>query len=68
MGYEENRDNISINFLYKLTPGRWKQSFGIQVARMTGLPEEVLWIAKHKSKELYIQLKRLTKQIKILES
>ena len=67
MGYEENVEERSIKFLYKLTPHRWKQSFGIQVARLTGLPENVLEIAKAKSNELYLKLKSLTKEIKLID-
>ena len=67
MGYEEDAENWSIKFLYKFTQGRCKQSFGIQVAKLTGLPDDVIKIAKHKSRQLYRKLKRLTHDIQALE-
>jgi len=38
-----------IVFLYRLTDGACPRSFGINVARLAGLPEEVLAIAKERS-------------------
>jgi len=35
-------DGDSITFLYTLVPGKAKGSFGIEVARMSGLPEEMI--------------------------
>jgi DNA mismatch repair protein MutS len=39
-------------FLRKLLPGGSEHSFGIHVARMAGMPEKVLTIARHKLAEL----------------
>ncbi|CAI2370987.1 unnamed protein product [Moneuplotes crassus] len=67
MGYEEDPEEMKIKFLYKLTKGRCKQSFGIQVAKITGLPEEILYSAREKSKELSYKLQLLTEDIKRIE-
>jgi DNA mismatch repair protein MSH6 len=39
----------NITFLYTLGEGVCPKSFGINVARLAGVPEEVLKIAEHKS-------------------
>jgi len=44
-------DDSTITFLYTLGPGICPKSFGINVARMAGLPEEVLVAAKRISTE-----------------
>ncbi|MEO0368403.1 MAG: DNA mismatch repair protein MutS [Pseudomonadota bacterium] len=41
-----------IVFLYKLKTGPASQSYGIQVAKLAGLPSTVLTVAKHKLSEL----------------
>ena len=50
---EENDENAdgSITFLYSLGPGTCPKSFGINVARLASLPEEVLSNAKRVSHE-----------------
>ena len=45
--YEDHKDKLK--FLYKFVPGVAPQSFGIYVARMAGINEKVLDIAKTKS-------------------
>ena len=42
----------SIDFLYSLTPGVAHRSFGLNVARMAGLPPSVLVLAAAKAREL----------------
>jgi DNA mismatch repair protein MSH6 len=45
--YEDDKDKVK--FLYKFVPGVAPQSFGIQVAKMAGINDKVLEIAKTKS-------------------
>jgi len=40
-----------ITFLYKLIPGECSNSFGLNIAKVSGLPEVVLKSAKHKAQE-----------------
>ena len=59
-GEEGNRDDGAIaqdpsddvTFLYKLVPGLASSSHGLNVARMAGIPESVLSIARRKRIEL----------------
>ncbi|MGE3919624.1 MAG: DNA mismatch repair protein MutS [Gammaproteobacteria bacterium] len=44
----------SIVFLHKIHPGPANQSYGIQVAKLAGIPNEVIDSAKHKLKDLAI--------------
>ncbi|CAN1353026.1 DNA mismatch repair protein MSH6 [Linum perenne] len=41
-----------VTFLYRLTPGACPKSYGVNVARLAGLPENVLQIAAAKSSEI----------------
>ncbi|KAL3919529.1 MAG: hypothetical protein SGILL_003708, partial [Bacillariaceae sp.] len=45
------KGNSNITFLYTLGPGACPKSFGINVAKLAGLPEEVLTNAKRASEE-----------------
>ena len=47
----EDEGNSNITFLYTLGPGSCPKSFGINVAKLAGLPEEVLANAKRVSSE-----------------
>ncbi|CAL51618.1 DNA mismatch repair protein MutS-like,N-terminal [Ostreococcus tauri] len=47
-----------IQFLYKITPGVAHRSFGLNVARMAGLPTEVIQSASVKASELEIAVAR----------
>ena len=51
---EEVNEGEHIEFMYKLTPGVAHRSFGLNVARMAGLPPSVLRRAGVKAKELEI--------------
>ena len=46
----ENNDDIV--FLHKVLPGAANQSYGIQVARLAGIPQRVIAYAKQKLTEL----------------
>lgn len=46
-----DNENKSITFLYTLGPGTCPKSFGVNVARLARLPEEVLLQAKQVSAE-----------------
>ena len=43
---DESNDGTAITFLYTLGPGACPKSFGINVARLAGLPEDALLNAK----------------------
>lgn len=50
MAYKmQDEDGDQILFLYKFVKGECPKSFGLNVARMAGLPEQVLSIAKKRS-------------------
>jgi DNA mismatch repair protein MSH6 len=52
----ESEGNSNITFLYTLGPGSCPKSFGINVAKLAGLPEEVLVNAKRVSAEFENQM------------
>jgi len=45
-------DNSGVHFLHKIIPGRADQSYGIEVARLAGLPDEIIINAQHILDEL----------------
>jgi DNA mismatch repair ATPase MutS len=53
---EETRGNSNITFLYTLGPGAVPKSFGINVAKLAGLPDEVLSNAKKVSHEFEAEM------------
>lgn len=56
MGFMENTDIQgirNITFLYKLTKGISSGSYGIECARLAGLPEEVLEIASKQADNMH---------------
>ncbi|KAF9519406.1 hypothetical protein BS47DRAFT_1388222 [Hydnum rufescens UP504] len=55
MGFvEEKRSDgtLSINFLYRLSPGMARGSFGIECAQLAGMPEQILVSARTHSKAM----------------
>jgi DNA mismatch repair ATPase MutS len=50
MGYSHNEENDSLVYLYQLQDGACPESFGILVAKLAGLPADVVSRAKAKSK------------------
>ena len=52
----EETDDQRVTFLYTLGPGVSPKSFGINVARLAGLPEAVLSKAKRISSEFEAQM------------
>ena len=50
-GSEEESDETRVSFLYKLTDGPCPSSFGINVARLAGLPHQVTDLAAKLAKE-----------------
>jgi DNA mismatch repair ATPase MutS len=57
MGYKVDEQTNDVTFLYQLRRGACSNSFGIQVAKLAGLPMKVLKIAEGKSKEFSEKLK-----------
>ncbi len=56
---EEDCDRIT--FLYKFIEGECPRSFGMNVARMAGLPQEVMDMAKAKSREFNQKMSQMLK-------
>jgi len=42
MAFKQNENNDTVVFLYKFIKGDCPQSFGLNVARLAGLPEKVI--------------------------
>jgi DNA mismatch repair protein MSH6 len=57
--YSSNDKDHSITFLYTLGEGSCPKSFGINVARLAGLPEEVLTTATKKSSAFELEINGL---------
>lgn len=53
-----------ITFLYKFVNGACPKSFGINVARMAGIPKAILKRAAEKSKQFSTQMEKITNGIK----
>ena len=56
MSYVANEEQDSITFLYKFVKGECPLSFGMNVARMAGIPRSILDRAKFKSSEFSANL------------
>ena len=60
MAYKANESGDHVVFLYKFQKGECPQSFGINVARMAGLPQRVLDLANRKAIAFTKQLDKVT--------
>jgi len=67
MGYRVDPDTQDVTFLYQLTKGACSSSFGIQVAKLAGLPPQVLELANAKSSMFSEKLKTFEVALKDLE-
>ena len=65
MAYRANETNDHVIFLYKFIEGECPMSFGLNVARMAGLPSKVLDKARIKSDQFGSRLDDLTARVKI---
>ena len=65
MAYKANEAGDSVVFLYKFIKGECPKSFGINVAKMAGIPKGVLERAKEKSEAFGKSLDHLTAKIKV---
>lgn len=65
MSYKTGAAENQITFLYKFVPGECPTSFGLNVARMAGIPASILNRAKTKSSEFSQNLDNLTKQVQM---
>lgn len=61
MAYKANEAKDEVMFLYKFVKGECPMSFGINVARMAGIPKNVLDIAKKKAEDFNHSLSLLTR-------
>lgn len=52
LGSEDEENPEFITFLYQITKGVSARSYGLNVAKLADIPEEILKKAAHKSKEL----------------
>jgi len=64
MAYKANEAGDQVIFLYKFVKGTCPKSFGLNVARMAGIPAAVLEIARAKSDSFGTTMDELTKRIK----
>eukprot|EP00347_Sterkiella_histriomuscorum_P021958 403332180 len=64
MACRANEDKDEVMFLYRFEKGECPTSFGINVARMAGIPKNVLDAAKRKSLEFSEKLNILTDKVK----
>jgi len=67
MGYTEDLridGTRDITFLYRLTRGIAKESFGVECARLAGLPEQILSIATERSGVMRSIVEQRSKQNK----
>jgi DNA mismatch repair protein MSH3 len=67
MGFrEESRidGTREITFLYRLTPGMATESFGVECARLAGLPEKLLEVATKRSQSFQATVQERVKQNK----
>ena len=62
MSYKEKSER-EIMFLYKFVRGECPMSFGINVARMAGIPAAILERAASKSKEFSTNLDHMKQQL-----
>ena len=51
MAFKANQEKDEVMFLYRFIKGECPHSFGLNVARMAGIPRQVLDIAKKKAEE-----------------
>ena len=49
----------SVTFLYKFVEGACPKSYGFNVARLAGLPNEIIRVARNKSMMLESRMKQL---------
>ena len=64
MACRANEAQDEVVFLYKFQPGECPQSFGLNVARMAGIPKGVLDRARVKATEFSERLNDLTGKVK----
>lgn len=65
-----NKSDKTVTFLYKLISGECPRSYGLNVARLAGIPESILSIAETKAEEVengqkLVQITGLLKKLKI---
>lgn len=60
MAFKASEEADTVVFLYKFIAGDCPQSFGLNVARLAGLPAKVIAAARMKSKEFAERLEMLT--------
>lgn len=65
MACRANEAKDEVMFLYRFEKGECPMSFGINVARMAGIPRFVLERAKVKSHEFSEKLNELTNHVKM---
>src|ERR1700685_289322 len=71
MGYTEDLridGTRDITFLYRLTRGIAKESFGVECARLAGLPEQLLSIATERSGVMRSIVEQRSKQNKYVNA
>ena len=64
MSYRSNEEGDRVMFMYKFIKGNCPKSFGINVARMAGIPKSIISKANRKSKEFNRNLDTLRQKIR----
>jgi len=67
MAFRNEPDSEKVIFLYKFIEGDCPKSFGMNVARLAGIPEDVLLKAKHKSNKFALELDKLAARVQHLK-
>jgi len=65
MSFKANETNDHVVFLYKFAKGNCPKSFGINVARMAGIPKKALELAKAKSDKFNQHLDQISAKMKV---
>lgn len=65
MAFKANLEKDEVMFLYRFIKGECPMSFGLNVARMAGIPPQVLALSKKKAEEFSAKLNLLTMRLKM---
>ena len=63
MACRSNESKDEVMFLYRFERGECPASFGLNVARMAGIPINVIEVARRKSSEFSAKLNYLTEKV-----
>ena len=64
MASKTNEEKDQVIFLYRFEQGECPMSFGLNVARMAGIPKKVIEHAKNKAKDFNLKLNDLNEKVR----